>query len=388
MPGGVPLRRAARACVALLLSLATLLAAPAHGQGTPERFRDPEDGRLDLSDYLLNQKGLLPIPIIITEPAVGYGGGLMLAYFSQSIAERAQQGGKFIPPTIMMGGGFYASSRSYGGVAGIFRPVRRDRFRVLAALGATSLNLDFFGFDPEGPLEDDPIPYHLDMLFGFARGQARIRTSPFFLGAHYTFLGTETSVDATLPAEIPPRDLRTDVAGVGLGVEFDTRNNFLYATRGMDINVNGTWYGPAVGGDETFSKYAVQGLFYGQATERWGYGLRFDMGFSSGDIPFFMKPSLSMRGLTAGKYLSDVAALGEVEGRYSLDSRWTVLAFTGGGRVAEQVSDLGSAAGVWAGGAGFRYLMARQLGLASGVDLAVGPGGEFAIYLQAGSAWR
>ena len=34
---------------------------------------DPEDGMLDASDYLASASGFLPVPIIITEPAVGYG---------------------------------------------------------------------------------------------------------------------------------------------------------------------------------------------------------------------------------------------------------------------------------------------------------------------------
>lgn len=39
------------------------------------RFLDPEDKKVDLSYILENPRGFLPIPILITEPAVGYGGG-------------------------------------------------------------------------------------------------------------------------------------------------------------------------------------------------------------------------------------------------------------------------------------------------------------------------
>ena len=38
------------------------------------RFFDPEDGQFDLSYFLENPRGFLPIPIVVTEPAVGYGG--------------------------------------------------------------------------------------------------------------------------------------------------------------------------------------------------------------------------------------------------------------------------------------------------------------------------
>ena len=44
---------------------------------------DPEDGKFDISDYLASARGFLPIPIIITEPAVGFGLGAAVAYFHE-----------------------------------------------------------------------------------------------------------------------------------------------------------------------------------------------------------------------------------------------------------------------------------------------------------------
>ncbi len=51
----------------------------------PLRFTDPEDGQLDMSDFLLKHKGALPVPVVITEPAIGYGLGLGLLFFSGPI---------------------------------------------------------------------------------------------------------------------------------------------------------------------------------------------------------------------------------------------------------------------------------------------------------------
>ena len=86
--------------------------------------------------------------------------------------------------------------------------------------------------------------------------------------------------------------------------------------------------------------------------------------------------------------MNDVTLLGEGELRYSLDARWTLLAFGGAGRVGETLGDLGAEPTVGAGGTGFRYLIARKLGLGYGLDFAFGPDGEFAVYIQAGGAWR
>src|SRR5688500_6207299 len=60
---------AARACVLLFsLSVGAALAQSTEKRGV---FTDPEDGKLDASEWLLERKGFLPVPILITEPAIG-----------------------------------------------------------------------------------------------------------------------------------------------------------------------------------------------------------------------------------------------------------------------------------------------------------------------------
>jgi len=391
LPGAVarrPVRRLAGRSLAIALLLTVVASHLATAQKRLDAFRDPDDGRPDLSEYLLTRKGFLPVPIIITEPAVGYGGGLAVAFFSQSLAEAAGgRVGRIVPPTIAAGGAFYTSNGSYGGALALFHPFRNDRWRYLGALGGASLNLDFFGFDPDGPLADTPIAYSIDPLFLLQRLQGRVGKSDLFVGLQYAYLHTTSTFEGDLPADVPERDLELTLGGLGGRLEYDSRDNLLDAKRGMDIVVNGTWYASAFGSDRAFGRYEVQGLFYGQPTTQWGYGLRVETRLASGDPPFFAKPFLSMRGVPSGKYMNDVSLLGESELRYSLDGRWTLLGFGGAGRVAETLGDLGDAPTVGAGGTGFRYLIARKLGLGAGLDFAFGPDGEFAVYIQTGGAW-
>ncbi|KDP84514.1 hypothetical protein CF70_018925 [Cupriavidus sp. SK-3] len=68
-----------------------LAAATAHAQPVQQNnqnqtkdpkalsFPDPEDGKLDASDFLLNHKGALPVPALITEPAIGGGFRYLIA---------------------------------------------------------------------------------------------------------------------------------------------------------------------------------------------------------------------------------------------------------------------------------------------------------------------
>jgi hypothetical protein len=54
-------------------------------------FRSPEDGWLDVSGFLDEKYGFLPVVIPITEPAVGYGAAGGLAFISKPLGG-AQEG--------------------------------------------------------------------------------------------------------------------------------------------------------------------------------------------------------------------------------------------------------------------------------------------------------
>src|SRR5688500_6885904 len=87
------------AAAARAVLLALLFAAHAQAAEDQALFTDPEDGAFDASAWLLDKKGFLPVPIIVTEPAIGYGAGAALLWFRESLGERAAKG-RLSPPDI------------------------------------------------------------------------------------------------------------------------------------------------------------------------------------------------------------------------------------------------------------------------------------------------
>jgi outer membrane translocation and assembly module TamA len=116
-------------------------------------------------------------------------------------------------------------------------------------------------------------------------------------------------------------------------------------------------------------------------------GGRLDFRGSSGETPFYAVPFIELRGIPYLRYQGERVAVAEVEARWNLDGRWSLVGFGGAGRASGRESDLGSAETRWAGGVGVRYLLARAMGLHAGIDVARGPE-ENAFYLIVGSAWR
>ncbi len=63
-----PFQPAALLAITLAAILTTAGPVWTAGGGLLEGFRDPVDGAIDASDWLLNKRGVLVVPIIITEP--------------------------------------------------------------------------------------------------------------------------------------------------------------------------------------------------------------------------------------------------------------------------------------------------------------------------------
>jgi hypothetical protein len=67
--------------------------------------------------------------------------------------------------------------------------------------------------------------------------------------------------------------------------------------------------------------------------------------------------------------------------------RWALIGFVGAGRAWGRSTGYSDGNDTAAKGVGFRYLIARRLGLYVGMDYAHSTL-DHAIYLQVGSAWR
>jgi hypothetical protein len=152
-----------------------------------DALKDPEDGQLDLSEWLLDSKGFLPVPIIITEPALGFGGGVVATFFRESIREassRRQDEGRLAPPDIYFIGGGATENGTWFGAGGGMVSFDNDRFRWRGGVMRMSVNLDFYGFG--GNL--GPIGYNLDGWASVQHGMWRLGQSDWWAVARWNYL--------------------------------------------------------------------------------------------------------------------------------------------------------------------------------------------------------
>lgn len=370
-----------------------VLLAPGYGFADSffDQFIDPKDGKLDASQWLAGRTGFLPVPVVISDPAVGYGAGLALAFFhdagdeppsSDDINARVS-----LPPSVSFAVGAYTENDSWILGGGHIASWKNDSIRYAGILGYADMNLKFYGVESGVNPEDRGFRFNVQGGFLLQELLFRIKKSDFFLGGRYSYLGTDIDFSSLIPVPGVPRlALDSNTAGLGLLVRYDSRDNIVSPDKGVYAKFEPMFYNEAFGGDFNYTKTELSAVSYWPISNV-VLGLRLEGKFTDGDVPFYDAPFIDIRGIPALRYQGENVTVAEVEARWDVTPRWSLLGFIGNGWAGDNIGDLGQTHNVAAGGVGFRYLMARRLGLRVGLDVARGPE-DTVVYMGVGSSWN
>ena len=382
-----------RACsclgyVTLLLWLC--LAEPVQADDPLDGFTDPEDGAIDLSQWLLDRRGFLPVPIVITEPAVGYGGGIAVAFFRESLGDAAAKakGGHVTPPDIY-GAAIAATENGtqFGGLGAMFT-FDEDRWRYRGGIGRAEVHLDFYGVGGDLGTGDRKIGYTLDGWVSSQQVLRRVGATNHYLAARWIYLDLDSRFDTGQEQPVlSDHERARRASGIGLSWEHDSRDTIFTPSRGLLAAVETLFYDPSWGSDTSFETWRAYLFWYTPIGRSVVLGTRLDGRTARGDVPFYQLPYIELRGIPAVRYQDEYVGVAEVEARWNVTPRWAVIGFFGAGRAWGRRDDFDEADTEVAKGAGFRYLIARRLKLYAGLDYGWGPDDE-AFYIQVGSAWR
>lgn len=358
--------------------------AAAQAQTTGSRFRDPEDGQFDLSRFLAHPRAFLPIPLVVTEPAVGYGGGIA-GMFVRPRKAAGSEG--YARPNMSVVGGIATENDTWMAFGADSSHWFGDRLQTLAAAGVGELHLDFYGLGDASDSLDDPISYELDVSLGMVQGNWKPKAkSPWSLGLRYVYSKVEPKLEdqAQFPGLVDQIDI--EISAPAFILEYDSRDNLFTPTRGIYAESLYMLSRESLGASQDFERFQQVLMGWIPLGKDWTLGMRGDYQWASDGTPFFLRPYIKLRGVAAMRYQGDEMASAEVEARWQFHGRWSLVGATGYGS-AHTERDLYSATrDVWSGAVGFRYQLARLFGMHAGVDVGVSDG-ETAIYLQVGNAW-
>ena len=175
-------------------------------------------------------------------------------------------------------------------------------------------------------------------------------------------------------------------AGLSAFIEYDGRDTTFTPTKGLKGSFEYRNYGKQWGSDFDYDHIAASIHHFTRFGDYSSLGLRLDGEMVDGDVPFFGYPFVKLRGIPAMRYQGEEVLTAEVEYLWGVTPRWTIALFGGGAKTTSVSAFSTDSETVAAGGVGFRYRIARKLGLQVGMDVARGPE-ETSIYLTLGSAW-
>lgn len=348
-------------------------------------LKDTLDGQFDFSSFLIDSKGFMPIPLIITEPALGsFGGVLALTFLTPKPIPEGQH---YVAPDITAAVGMYTANNSWaigGGRIGSF-PKKGIKYR--AFLGYASLNISFYRTLPQ--IGEQEYKFNIDALPVLLSFSKSLPKTDLYVGAQYTFSKTnvEPLFETELPEWVKEKDFDANTGSLGLFTDWDRRDNFFTPDKGTILHVQYAVDDAWTGSDYNYQRLNGFANWFIPIKPRWISGLRIDAQHVFDDPPFYLLPSLNMRGVPVARYQGATTALIETEQRYDFNLRWSVLAFAGAGKAIMRDESFSDAETIYNYGTGFRYLIARAFGVRTGIDVAWGPD-SFGWYIVFGHNWN
>lgn len=370
-----------------------LLTNPAAGQKFGKmNLKDSLDGAFDLSNWIIDANGFVPVPYIITEPAFG-GFGVAIAPVFLKKSEPIIDNGKVIPlpPNITAAFVGYTTNKSFIAGGARMASIPKKRLRYKSAFAYADLNLSYFksvnGTEREFEFNLKSIPLYLNL-------SKLLKNPAWLVGLQYLFINTKLSMnDGTdLPEFVKEAEKTSNTAEFGVIGEYDGRDNIFTPDKGIKAHINVNISENFLGSSFDYQRISSFLYWYYPIKsdpangKNWISGLRVDFTQMLGDPPFYIVPSVNLRGIPVMRYQGKTTAIIETEQRWDFVRRWSGVFFGGVAKAFDDYSDFNESKTVYNYGAGFRYLIARKFKLRMGIDVAKGPE-EWAYYIVFGTNW-
>jgi hypothetical protein len=340
-------------------------------------FKDSLDGAFDLSNFIIEKNGFIPVPYIVTEPALGgFGGAIAPVFIKKKPPYIDSIKGKVVrtPVAPDITGGVAAYTANKTRMLAAFRSgtLVKSRIKYIIGGGYANINMAFYRTLPS--VGEQKFEFNFRSVPIMLQAIKRIGFSHWYAGFKYLFLKSDLKYTGTLPPFVKQKDISSLVSQLGAVVELDTRDNVFTPDNGMKVHFDGIYSGNLIGSDYDFWRLNYYVYGYKSLSKKFVLGLRFDGQQSLGNAPFYMLPYIDMRGIPIEKYQGNADVLAEFETRWDVVERWSAVAFGGTGKAFDEWSEFKNSAWIFSYGAGFRYLIARKFKLRVGVDVAHGPG--------------
>ncbi|MDG5499575.1 BamA/TamA family outer membrane protein [Marinobacter sp. BGYM27] len=333
----------------------------------------PQEGDKAESNGKMSGKWLVA-PVLSNGPKLGLSGGVSVNYLNQfdgsSPASMTGLSTKYSDTDSWTA---FLYNRSYWD---------NDSKRFVGVIGQAETKNDYNDYLGQGPASVDT---HFQMYY--ARYQQRVSGSDWFVGGSYVYtnINPQAADDATnvIMTEFDIGEAYS--AGLGLNINFDTRDNLMNPKTGSNFETAITAFNDAFGGDNNYWAYNVQYSYFQAISDR--LLIAYDTGvLSTPDAPTASQATTRrFRGYTPGENSAENSLWGQAEVRYVLRPRWELAGFTGTTTLFDSDNDLNESENWYPMvGLGGRYIMDPKSQTILRLDYAVGKANNQGLYLSLG----
>ena len=342
-------------------------------------FCHPEDNMFDLSELIDHPLGFIPLIVPITEPAIGYGAVGALIFISEN---GDSSDGKPRKANITAVGGLATQNGSEGYFGAHMGNWMDGNLETMIMVADMSLNLDFYGSGSNG------LQYSIDARILNLNARYRIGSSNSLVGLGYIYGEMNTRFKWGPPTYAQDDDDPSEsrLGGVRLQYRYEDLDNFYTPNKGFRGEAEVTFHDPSFGATETYQKAEASAYYYHPINENLHLGVRGTVEMSFGDTPFYQLPFIGLRGVPAMRYQGERIAFTELELRWRVHNRVSLVGFTGAGVTSSDYFGEDWRDSVFTGGVGIRYEIAKEQGLHMGLDVGFSEE-TTALYIVFGSAW-
>ena len=313
------------------------------------------------------------VPLIDYSRTVGVKvGAIGMGFFPMSRADT-------VSPSSQVGVfGMYAGNKSWGGGAFSRLFWSEDTYRFLGGFGLASINFQYF--------EDELIPgggfvnFNTGARFAYGEISRRVVSNLYagVLGA-FTNMRTEFDIEGA-----PPDTSRQWVNGLGVPLQWDTRDNVYNAAAGVYAVSRFIFNREWLGSDFTYSSVNFSLNGYQRLSDKDVLAARFDMFVGLGDVPFEGQRIVGrddIRGYSKGEYRGEQVYAAQAEYRRNLVGRLGAVAFAGLAMAVNPDAEDPTSPLLPGVGAGIRFMAIPDERINVGFDAAIGKN-DWGIYFR------
>ncbi len=338
--------------IAALGALLTIAALPVRSDeaGTDTRPGIAPDIRGDESELTLERGNVVVAPIPISNPTLGTGLVAVAAYFYAQTDEQK----KVQPASVTGMAAMYTSNDSKAIAIAQQNYWSNDNWRFTGVAGAVDFRLPLLA--PDQSPNGQSVDWQIDGGFVLARLSRRL-LGDWYGGAFTRLIDANQDIQSGTPDPDAGFDTDSSVRAVGLGitVEYDTRDMPGNAYSGRYLKAEGLFNLEGIGSQRTYQNYSIAFRSYHELSESLVLAWEAQGCNRSGQVPLWDACRIALRGFATTDYLAKNTASAQLEARWRLSKRWGLVGFGGAGYASKSYSDVRENEPIPSYGVGLRF---------------------------------